>query len=294
MTDSVPDSGTSQRRLAIVALRLALAAESLVQARQLEMRGAQRFDRQRRFQVTLRLAPQFVLQAEPAEHQQQARIARLALEPGFGAGDARQQVAAAALAIEFGHRRIPLRIEPAFEQLLRGVRVVGGAQRARRGFRDTPVALFVIGQPIQYLASATRSSSRACRLARLARRLIGSASSADKARCFSSWRARRSISSDSPRACATRSDRRSAAMWRWPLARSSFEALARFIELARLQGDLGFGHQPRGAKSRVVFARAVEPQALARLVAQGTGGTRPPAVPSVPATRRNRRQPARA
>ena len=82
-------------------------AELIVQLRGREMRRVGGFDGNARFEIILRLAPQSLARAQPAESKQQHAIARIHLQPVLGALDLPYRVAAAAFRIERGERGIP-------------------------------------------------------------------------------------------------------------------------------------------------------------------------------------------
>ena len=60
----------------------------VVEFRQRQMRGPRRLHGNTGIEITLRLAPQFLFRAKAPERQQQRAVARIGLQPFFGALDA--------------------------------------------------------------------------------------------------------------------------------------------------------------------------------------------------------------
>jgi hypothetical protein len=78
------------------------------QLRQVDMRRARRRDRQRRFEIAARLAPELLLAAQASQRQQQqVAVARQALQPFLGLGDAPEHVAAGSPACRIRRRPAP-------------------------------------------------------------------------------------------------------------------------------------------------------------------------------------------
>src|SRR5512134_2964088 len=81
-TGSSPWEGRIGRR-PVVAVRLRLPPDALVDARRRHVRRARRLERQARVEIARGLAPQPALGAEPPERGEERSVARMGLQPAL-------------------------------------------------------------------------------------------------------------------------------------------------------------------------------------------------------------------
>ena len=120
-------------------------AQPFVQLRQLQMRGIRRLDRKARFEIALRLAPQPLLRAQFAEHEQEHRITRVGLEPVFGTLNLADHLGPGAFSVKRDQIGIPCHSQRLLDDLV-CLRAAAECREALRcGCRNFGVALFARG-----------------------------------------------------------------------------------------------------------------------------------------------------